>query len=142
MRVPAVLACLLLAAGCSSGETFAVVTVRSAGGDLAYVAQFQVQITETPAGGPERKDTLYYPRSPGGPYRISATDSIDFSVSFSADDPGTLKIGVAPRDSQGASLGYGETETDLDPDADLALEVRVMRDVLPPEIDTFAAGLP
>jgi hypothetical protein len=118
----------LLAAGCSGDRSYAVVTVRSSGSEFVNVAQFQVQVLNDPG----RRDTLYYPLSPGGPFRVSTTDTVDFSVSFSPSFLGTLEVGVAPRDLSGASLGYGEAEQAIDPGDTIRLEVLVTRDALPP----------
>jgi hypothetical protein len=119
---------LLLTAGCSGGKSFAVVKVRSATGDFPSIAQFLVFVTNEPS----RRDTLYYPRSPAGPYRVSTSDTVDFSVSFSSSYLGALKIGVAPRDAQGTSLGYGETEKTIEPGEVMQLEVLVTLNALPP----------
>jgi hypothetical protein len=93
------------------------------------VAQFGVYLTN----GPTRKDTLFYPRSPAGPYRVSTTDTVDFSVSFSSTYLGELTVGVAPMNISGDSLGYGETTRSIDPGETLQMDVVVQRDALPPE---------
>jgi hypothetical protein len=124
----------LLAAGCSGGKSYAVVTVRGASPDFPNVAQFAVYLTN----GPTRKDTLYYPRSPAGPYRVSPTDTIDFSVGFSSSYLGDLTVGVVPRDTFGNSMGYGETVKPIEPGEVMRLEVVVVKDALPP--DTIGDG--
>jgi hypothetical protein len=129
---------LLLSAACSSGKSFAVVKVRSDSGDFPNVAQFVVYVTNEPG----RRDTLYYPRSPGGPYRVSTTDSVDFSVSFSSSYLGTLGLGVAPRDAQGASLGYGEASKKIVPGEVIQMEILVVRDALPPPTGDDAGAPP
>jgi hypothetical protein len=119
----------VLVAGCSGGKSYALVTVRAASGEFTNVAQFGVYLTN----GPSRKDTLYYPRSPGGPYRVSATDTVDFSVSFSSSYLGELTVGVAPLNISGDPLGYGEATRNIDPGGTLQMDVVVQRDALPPE---------
>jgi hypothetical protein len=116
---------LLLGGGaCGGDSSYAVITVRSAGGEFGRVEQLQVLLSNEP----DRRDTLYYPPSPGRAFRLSPTDTVDFSVSFSADYQGLLKVGVAPRDNDGP-LGYGESEQAIDPGGVVRLDVSVMRDV-------------
>ena len=126
---------LLLAAGCSGGKSYAVVTVRSATGEFPSAAQFLVHvITEA------RRATLFYPPSPGGPYPVSTSDTVDFSVSFSDSHMGLLTIGVAPRDREGYTLGYGEAEKPIEPGQTMKMEVLVKRDELPPPLDGVGVG--
>jgi hypothetical protein len=125
---------LLLGAACGGDTSYAVITVRSASGEFTRVEQLQVLLTNEP----DRRDTLYYPPSPGRAFRLSPTDTTDFSVSFSGDYRGVLKVGVAPRDNDGP-LGYGETEQAIDPGGVVRMEVAVMRDVPLPMTATTSA---
>jgi hypothetical protein len=136
----ALILCALTAAGCSGGKSYAVVTVRSAAGDILNVRQFMVQVFNDPG----RRDMLYYPPVPRPislpPYRLSETDSVDFSVGFSSNYLGVLRVGVAPADGEG-TLGYGEAEARINPGQVIRMEVLVTRDVLPPPApDDAGAG--
>jgi hypothetical protein len=132
------LTALLAASACSGSKSYAVVTVRATTGEFPAVAQFGVHLTNDPG----RRDTLFYPRSPAGPFRVSTTETVDLSVSFSARYLGTLKVGVAPRDSDGSSLGYGETEMRIDPGEVIRMDVAVTRDALPPVMTPGDGGWP
>jgi hypothetical protein len=136
-RVLALTAGVLGLAGCSEEKSYAVVTVRTTEGELAGIAQFLVRVWN----GPDRRDRLVYPPAPGpGRYRITSTESIDFSVSFSTSLSGTIRIGVQPLDAQARSLGYGELERPIDPGHSIQMTVAVVRGAMPPPDDVGDAG--
>jgi hypothetical protein len=136
-RVLAITAGVLGLAGCLKEKSYAVVTVRTTEGELAGIAQFLVRVWN----GPDRRDRLVYPPAVGtGRYRISSTESIDFSVSFSTSLSGTIRIGVQPLDAQSRSLGYGELERPIDPGHSIQMTVAVVRGAMPPPDDAGDAG--
>ncbi len=126
------------AAGCSGSKSYALVTVRASTGEFANVAQFVVFLSN----GPTRKDMLYYPRAPGGPFRVTVSDTVDFSVSFPSSYLGDLTVGVSPRTAENVSMGYGETTRNIDPGETIQMDVVVEKDALPPEPVTDGGAPP
>jgi hypothetical protein len=122
-RAGVALALLIAAAlpACSDDKTYAVVTVRMNDGELANVGQFAVYVDNG-----DRHDVLFYPESPGGPWRLTPTDKVDFSVSFRSTYVGFLRVGVEPRDAVGNVLGYGVAEKMIDPGHRFDLDVAVI----------------
>jgi hypothetical protein len=108
-------------ATCADDKSYAVVNVKMKDGELEGVKQFVVYVVNG-----VRTDLLYYPQSPGGPWRISTTEKVDFSISFKSSYVGFLKVGVEPRDGVGNVLGYGEAEKMIDPGHRFDLDVAVV----------------
>ena len=139
---PALVALALAAAtlgGCSADKSYAVVTVRMAEGELTDVAQFIAYVFN----GTTRMDTLYYPQSPLRPrdaLRLTPTETVDFSVSFSSNYAGTLKIGVEARNLNEV-LGYGVAEKAIDPGHKIELDVAIRRGDRAPVVGVDA-GMP
>ena len=126
-------------AGCAEERSYAVITVRTTEGELTNIAQFLVRVWN----GPDRRDRLFYPRGLTGRYRITSTETVDFSVSFSTSLSGTLRVGVQPLDVDARSLGYGELERPIDPGHTIRLTVSVTRGApAPPDDDRDAGARP
>jgi hypothetical protein len=132
------LALLALAplAGCASERSYAHVTVRAEEGEFTDVGQLIVYVSngacpQQPGGLPCNRDTLYYPQAT--PYKLSKTETVDFSVSLKTSYTGLLTVGVEPRTTGGRPLGYGEASKTIDPGHVIRLDVAVVRNALPPE---------
>lgn len=97
-------------AGCGEEKSYAVVTVRTTTGEIRSIAQFRAYLFNN-----GRMDLLYYPHSTTGDFRITAEESMDFSVSFAGDRTGDLTIGVQAIDRNGVNLGYGQNNKAIDP---------------------------
>lgn len=114
-------------AGCSSDKSFAVVTVRTTEAELNNVAQFEVFVSN----GATLSQPLFYPpvpdTDPTNPtkYRLTTTETVDFSVSFNDSYTGVLKVGVEPRDAVGTPLAYGEATKMIDPGHRFDIDVPV-----------------
>jgi hypothetical protein len=133
------MAAILGLAGCAEERSYAVITVRTTEGELTNIGQFLVRVWN----GPDRRDRLFYPRGLTGRFRITSTESIDFSVSFSTSLSGTLRVGVQPLDVDARSLGYGELERPIDPGHTIRLTIPVVRGApAPPDDDRDAGARP
>lgn len=125
-------------AGCAADKSYAVVTVATAQGEMTGIAQFVVYVT---AG--TTRSTLYYPQSPNtdpAGYRLTPTESIDFSVSYETSFAGLLRIGVEPRDRLSGPLGYGASEKTIDPGHRIDLSVAVVQGALAPPVGSEPDG--
>jgi hypothetical protein len=127
----------LAVAGCAKEKSYVAVTVRTSEGELANIAQFLVRVWN----GPDRTDRLFYPPDLTGKYRITTTESIDFSISFSTGLSGPIRVGVQPLDAQARSLGYGELERPIDPGHVVRMTVAVVRGAAAPPEDERDAGV-
>jgi hypothetical protein len=132
-RVVAALAVSLMAVawgGCSEDKSYAVVTVRMAEGELTDISQFLVYVRTGATNS-----ILYYPASPNRDpvgYRLTPSESIDFSISFASSFSGLLTVGVEPRNRLDNPLGYGATERQIDPGHRIDLDVKVVLGALAP----------
>lgn len=123
--------------GCAREKSYVVVTVRAAQGEFVDVAQLLVRVWN----GPERRDRLFYPPDLVGKYRITTTETIDFSISFSTSLSGTIRVGVQPLDRDARSLGYGEAEQPIDPRHTVRVTVSVVPGAQPPPEDVNDGGV-
>jgi hypothetical protein len=126
----AVFGALAAAAGCSSDRSYALVTVRSASGELVDVTKLAVYLNNADTSC----DILYYPRTEGAPFRITPTEPVDFSVSFAASHRGLLRIGVEPRNAAMGSIGYGQEQKTIEPGDTVTFDVSVTAHALPPPL--------
>jgi hypothetical protein len=126
---------LAAATSCSSDRSFVHVTVRLTSGELTDVAQLIVLVNNID----KNCDILYYPkapatRAPDGPFHLTATEPLDFSVSFASSFEGSVRIGVDAKNSAGNSVGYGEATKVIDPGHVLEMDVPLVLNALAPPI--------
>jgi hypothetical protein len=119
----------VLAGGCSDERSYMVVRVRALEGEYTGLTQFKVYVSRAP----DREATLFYPSVMAGPFKISTTNVIDFSVSFPTTYTGILKVGVEPLDSNSIPVGYGEAERAIDPGEVSEMDISVVRGARVPE---------
>jgi hypothetical protein len=121
--------------GCSDDKTYAVVNVTMKDGELPMVNQFVANVING-----LRRDVLYYPVLPGGPWRISTTEKVNFSISFKSSYVGFLKVGVEARDRLGTVFGYGEAEKMIDPGHRFDLDVAIVLGAVAPALGSDAGA--
>jgi hypothetical protein len=116
-------------AGCAAEKTYAVVKVRAQQGDGPFmnVSQLQVRVWNG-----QRMSALLFPSERQTLFSFSATDPIDFSLSFGTGYHGELRVGAEPLDEMARSMGYGEGRTIIDPGHIIRLDIQVMRGRAPP----------
>jgi hypothetical protein len=95
--------------GCQLGESYVVVALVSARGQIPNAAQFVVDIRSG-----NSTDRLFYPLVPGGPYALSIDTPVTFSVSFSSDHGGLVDVSVTALDGAGQPLGAGASQATID----------------------------
>lgn len=117
----------LLAGGCGEERSYMVVKVRAQEGEYTGLTQFKVYVSRD-----LDRSTLFFPSSMAGPFKISTTEAIDFSVSFPTRYTGTLKVGVEPLGSNSVPVGYGEAQQGIDPGEVSEMDVAVVRDARAP----------
>jgi hypothetical protein len=105
-----------------------VVKVRASNGEFANLSQFKVYVWRAP----DQEAQLFYPSSMAGPFKISTTEAVDFSVSFPASYTGILKVGVEPLNATSVPVGYGEAERPIDPGEVSEMDIAVVRDARAP----------
>jgi hypothetical protein len=119
----------VLAAGCSSDRSYALVSVLSSAGTFDDVAQLRVEVRNG-----SYQDLLTYPRvASGTKYRFDETTPLTFSVSYlPSSHTGTLEVAVTTLDATGASTGHGSQSQPIAKGDVTKVSVRVMRGGAPP----------
>lgn len=127
----------LLAGGCASEKSFALVSVVTTSADLPGVSQLLVEVSNG-----VNVDTLTYPRKRSS-FTLSAAKPTTFSVSFRTSFTGDLGIAVTPIDSAGNPLGYGTASGTIDVAHTTKMTVAVNPAARPPvKLDGGAADMP
>ena len=125
-----------LGGSCSEERSYMVVKVRAAEGEYTNLSQFKVRVWRAP----DREALRYFPTSKAGPYKISTTEAVDFSVSFPTSYTGVLKVGVEPLNSGSFSVGYGEAERAIHPGSVAEMDVAIVRDAVAPMSGVMTCG--
>lgn len=101
----AVVSALVVLPACKE-DSYAVVSVLTSSGSVAGVAQFRVHV-----GNGSDVDTLLYPKQPTESLVLDTTHPVTFSVQFSASRGGQATFALEALDVNGATLGYGRSES-------------------------------
>jgi hypothetical protein len=119
-------------AGCSKDKSYALVTVLADSGSFTNVTQLRVLVENDPF-----EEILFYPktaRAAAEALEFDTTKAISFSVSFPESHTGTLRVGVAPLDTTGATIGYGMAVAAIDTGEVVKVTVKVVPGATPPPL--------
>jgi hypothetical protein len=126
----------VLTGSCSDERSYMVVKVRAQEGEYAGLTQFKVYVWRAP----DREAILFYPSTKAGPFKISTTDVVDFSISFPTSYTGILKVKVEPLNDRSLPVGSGEAEQAIDPGEVSEMDISVAVSCQPTKPNSCGAG--